>query len=127
MFAKRLKSLRIEKDITQNELAKVLNVSRSTLGKWENGTSTPNYSTLSTIASFFNVSIDYLLGQSNSKVIEVPEKFTTAEEAAQFLLDQQAVMAYGDFDTNKLSDDEKIQFANELLQQLKLLGYKYKK
>ncbi|MPN60139.1 hypothetical protein SDC9_207864 [bioreactor metagenome] len=54
-------------------------------------------------------------------------EFKTPEAAMQFILKQPAIMGYGGFDTEKMSDDEIIEFANELLNQLKLLSYKYKK
>lgn len=54
-------------------------------------------------------------------------EFTTPEEAVKFLLEQNVIMGFGGFDVDKLSDKEKIDFAKELLSQLKLLSYKYKK
>ena len=57
----------------------------------------------------------------------LPESFSTPEEAIKFLLEQNVIMGFGGFNIDKLSDEEKIAFANELLGQLKLLSYKYKK
>ncbi|MBM7869340.1 transcriptional regulator with XRE-family HTH domain [Clostridium pascui] len=54
-------------------------------------------------------------------------EFTTPEAAMQFILKQPAVMGFGGFDIKKMSDDEIVEFANELLNQLKLISYKYKK
>lgn len=54
-------------------------------------------------------------------------EFKTPETAIQFILKQPALAAYGGYDVHKMSDEEIIEFANELLNQLKLLGYKYKK
>ncbi|MEY8001173.1 helix-turn-helix domain-containing protein [Clostridium sp. Mt-5] len=54
-------------------------------------------------------------------------EFKTPQEAMQFILNQPAIAGYGGFDPNKMSDEEIMDFANELLNQLKLLGYKYKK
>lgn len=45
----------------------------------------------------------------------------------KFILEQPAIMGYGGFDTDKMSNEEIIEFANELLRQLKILSYKYKK
>lgn len=53
--------------------------------------------------------------------------FNSAEEAMKFILEQPAVMGYGGFNLNDMSDKDKIDFANDLLYQLKLLSYKYKK
>lgn len=54
-------------------------------------------------------------------------EFESAEAAMQFILKQPAIMGFGGFDTTKMSDDEIIEFANELLNQMKLISYKYKK
>ena len=66
MFKKRLKELRNEKELTQEELAKELGVNRGTLAKWENGTRETNFAMLVKIATFFGVTTDYLLGRTDS-------------------------------------------------------------
>lgn len=61
-FHKRLISLRAEKKISQIELAESINVSRQTLSKWENGIIMPDAANLVALATYFDVSVDYLLG-----------------------------------------------------------------
>jgi transcriptional regulator with XRE-family HTH domain len=61
MFKDRLKALREDNDLTQEELAKDLNIIRSTLANYESGFREPNFSLLIKIADYFNVSLDYLL------------------------------------------------------------------
>lgn len=61
-FGERLARLREDKDMNQKELAEALGVTRGAVSMWEIGQRTPDSSTLQKIASFFNVSIDYLLG-----------------------------------------------------------------
>ena len=60
-----LKSLRIEKNLTQNELANYLNCTQSAVGKYERGELEPNIETLSRLADFFDCSIDYLVGRED--------------------------------------------------------------
>ena len=68
MFNIRLKELRNQKNMTQDELGKVLNVSGKTIGTWERDSRQPNIETINTLANYFNVSTDYLLGRKeNSK------------------------------------------------------------
>ena len=77
---------------------------------------------------YFDVSIDYLLGVSNErKVIELPNEFKTAEDAISFLLKQPTLVAFGGYDLSKLSNNELIDFANDILQQIKIVSYKYTK
>lgn len=61
-FKEKLKELRIEKKLSQTELAKELNVSQRSISSWETGFRQPDFETLELIAKYFNVSTDYLLG-----------------------------------------------------------------
>ena len=58
----RLKELREEKNLTQNDIAKAINTSRPNIGRWEKGENEPSSSAVIALAQFFNVSADYLLG-----------------------------------------------------------------
>lgn len=66
-LSEKIKQLRKEKDITQKELAETLSISPSTIAMYETGQRKPDSDMLETIADFFNVSVDYLLGRSNIK------------------------------------------------------------
>ncbi len=61
-FANRLKQIRVERKITQKELANYLNVSQNAVFNWENGKRQPTMTTISKIAEYFNVSPPYLMG-----------------------------------------------------------------
>ena len=65
MFGKRLKELRIEKGMTQQQLAEVLGVDRTAVMKWELGERETNFGMLIKIAKYFQVTTDYLLGVSD--------------------------------------------------------------
>ena len=62
MFAQRLKELRKSKGSSQGALATALGLTQQAVGKWETGRSTPDPQTLATLAAYFQVSADYLLG-----------------------------------------------------------------
>lgn len=64
-FGQRLKELRKEKGFTQVELAEKLNVDKSTVAKYETDKIEPSLTMLKSIAIFFDVSADYLLGISD--------------------------------------------------------------
>lgn len=66
-FSQTLRKLRKEKNMTQEELAKFLSVSYQTISKWENAGGYPDVSLLPRIATFFEISIDELLGVTESK------------------------------------------------------------
>ena len=59
----RLKQLRLEKDITQTELAAQLGVRRAAVANWETGVRTPRNSAITAICRYFDVTPDYLFGQ----------------------------------------------------------------
>lgn len=60
-FNEKLKQLRIQKNLTQEQLAEQLYVSRTAISKWESGKGYPNIESLKCISKFFSVSIDELL------------------------------------------------------------------
>lgn len=62
LFSERIKELRIEHNISQQELAKKLSFNRSAISEWENRGKEPSFITLCDLAKIFDVSIDYLLG-----------------------------------------------------------------
>jgi len=64
-FKQRLKELRIEKNLQQKDLAEIINVSKSAVSGWEVGRNQPNYEILMKLASYFEISIDYLLGYND--------------------------------------------------------------
>lgn len=69
-FNQRMKELRAEENITLEELAKALSTTKSTLSRYENNLRTPNADFINQLAKYFNVSVDYLLGNSNDKNID---------------------------------------------------------
>ncbi|MEF9952176.1 MAG: helix-turn-helix transcriptional regulator [Clostridium sp.] len=67
-FNERLRELREDKDLTQDELADHLNITRYQLSNYETGKSEPNIQTLILLADYFNVSLDYLLCRTKVKM-----------------------------------------------------------
>lgn len=71
MFQDKLKDLRKEKGITQNELAKEIFVSRSLIAKFETGTVFPSREILEKIALYFDVPISELIEQDEATLVAV--------------------------------------------------------
>ena len=65
MFTDRLKELRIEKNLTQKQLADMLMLSKNSICEYEKGRSEPNIDTLVKLSDIFDCSIDYLVGKSD--------------------------------------------------------------
>lgn len=66
MNGNKLKKLRKDRNLKQEELANLLNISASTIGMYEQGRREPDNATLKKIANFFEVSTDYLLDNYSS-------------------------------------------------------------
>ena len=66
--AKRITELRNEKGISKADLAKILYVGRSSVSGYEKGTIQPSVTVLIQLATYFDVSVDYLLGRTNIRV-----------------------------------------------------------
>jgi len=68
----KLQELRKQKQLTQEELAEILFVSRTAISKWESGRGYPSIESLKAISKFFSISVDELL--SGEELINVAEK-----------------------------------------------------
>lgn len=69
-----IKKLRKEFNLTQGQLARRLDISPGTLSNYESGLRTPSIDNLIKFAAFFHVSVDYLLGRTNTvDMIDISE------------------------------------------------------
>ena len=66
-FGKRIRDLREDKDLSQKEIAKILNMSQTGYSKYEVGTNDIPTKILIKLAQFYNTSVDYLLGLTDNK------------------------------------------------------------
>lgn len=74
VFSERLCQLIEEKGITQNQLAETIGKTRQTINGYTLGNTAPDSDTLIELSNYFNVSVDYLLGLSNVKTLDVQVK-----------------------------------------------------
>ncbi|RPF48030.1 DNA-binding XRE family transcriptional regulator [Hydrogenoanaerobacterium saccharovorans] len=68
-FGYRLRELREQKNMTQVQVAKRLNLSKATISGYENNIKTPSLEVLKHLAILFEVPTDYLLGFENRKML----------------------------------------------------------
>lgn len=137
MLGDNIRKIRKAKKISLNNLARLTGISVGYISDLENNKFTnPTIDKLNKIAQTLEVQTTDFFDNDldEKKITEVKEdsapystEFKTAEAAMQFILKQPSIMGYGGFDVNKLSEKEIVQFANELLNQLQLLGLKYRK
>jgi transcriptional regulator with XRE-family HTH domain len=67
-FGEKLKKLRNEKNLTLQESAKQIGIKASTLSSYENGYRMPGLKTLIKLSSFYETSIDYLIGKETKNI-----------------------------------------------------------
>ena len=68
---KRLRNIREDHDLSQRAISRILNVSRSTYSLWELGINIIPLGYLYIFAKYFNCSIDYIVNNSNKKIIPI--------------------------------------------------------
>ncbi|MCL1880598.1 MAG: helix-turn-helix domain-containing protein [Oscillospiraceae bacterium] len=84
----KLKKLRESRDLLQKEVASEIGVSRECYSNYENGKNEPDYQILKKIATYFNVSIDFLLDASPPVGEEFIDLRGLSEESREILLSQ---------------------------------------
>lgn len=67
-----------------------------------------------------------VINKSSSNTVIIPNEFTIPEDARSYIK-MHAIFGSGGFDVNKMSDEQVLEFANEMLKQVELIGFKYKK
>ncbi len=110
----KIKELRQKQNITQEKLARTLGLARSTIAMYETGASEPDLKTLNSIANFFGVSVDELLGKTQLPATistGIPEAVTpekakeiwlaTLSSATQMLINQ--ILQLDDFQKVRVS------------------------
>ncbi|WIF95165.1 helix-turn-helix domain-containing protein [Caminicella sporogenes] len=130
-----IKKCRKIRKLTQKELAAKSNISRSYLADIENNRYNPSVEVLKSIANALDVPVEIffkenltekdLVQEKKSSIDTIPVEFTDPNEARTYISKHQIFGSDG-FDVNKLTDDEVLEFANELLRQMELISYKYK-
>jgi transcriptional regulator with XRE-family HTH domain len=125
LFSIRIKKLRESKNLKQQDLAKILNISNSAISKWEQGAREPDFKTLKVIADYFNVSTDYLIGKDTNN--SIPDYFETPQKAIKFILEQPMIANFGGYDLELMSDQEIMDMAEDVADMLRIMTKKHKK
>lgn len=114
MFGNRLTELRKQRKLTQNDMAKLLGVARTTYSSYEQGRRTPDVEIQNKIADYFGVTLDYLHGRNKT-----PE-WAKEEDTIQLdkILKSNAGMAY---EENEATEEDR-----EILDDL-IAGYFWSK
>ena len=75
----RLKQLRLDKQLRQEQVARLVGVSKGAISAYETDIRQPSYDVLIRLANLYRVSVDYLLGRTNDRTLDISG--LTAHEA----------------------------------------------
>lgn len=87
-FSEKLLTLRKAKDLTQEQLAEKLDVSRQSISKWESGQATPELEKIVTLSVIFDVTTDYLLKSSEIDDLSVKAKMLEKQQQMMLIREQ---------------------------------------
>lgn len=129
-IGEKIKEIRKKRGFTLDEVAEKLGVSVSTLSRYESSQITKIPVTIiDKLCTALGTTTQELMGNASSDELhqeELPTSFDNAAEAMAFVLKMPILAAYGGYDVKNMTDETIIEFANEILGQLKLVSYKYR-
>ena len=128
-IGERIKEIRRSRGLSVEEVADRIDVSVSTLYRYENSSiSKIPIDVIEKLSAALGITTGELMGNgAPTDSEELPASFVNAEQAMAFMLKMPVLAAYGGYDLESMDDATIVEFANEILSQLKLVSYKYKK
>lgn len=133
-----IKKYRDEKQISMDKFSELSGLSKGYISMLEKNKHprtgdpiVPSLETYKAVSKAVNINIDTLIklidGDEELVINETfPDSFATPLEAMNFLLNQTAVMGFNGLDISKLSEEEQLNYANDMLEMMKLVSLKYK-
>ena len=106
-FASNLKYLRLQNNLTQEELGKRLGKDYSTIGKWENGTRSPIMEDVIKIAEYFNINLSELIASN----YVIGTSYTPTEEDLKRVLEKKGLL-----NKDGKLDEDKIDRVNRIFE-----------
>lgn len=110
-IGQRIKECRLKKNLTQAELARVLDVDTQTISRWECNERKPGRDKIEKMSTFFNVSADYLL--NISEIPRITHIYLPPEERENFQYALASIMDYYDANWGDLFDVAKTCFKED--------------
>lgn len=138
ILSKNIRYLRKSKKMSQGKLAELLNKSESAIQMWETDKRSPIMGTVQQLCDIFDIdmntivytdletgkkSADGYMDDSNM----IPSNISSLEDAMRLIIDNPSVAYFGGYDLDKMTDDEKIEFANQIADSIKFFAKRYRK
>ena len=114
-----IKKLRLQNNLTQEELGEIIGVKKSAIAKYESGrVENLKRSSIEKLANYFDVSPAYLLGMDTENDQDI--YFSSAADALKFILEQPIFASNVGYDPKKMTDEQLIKLANKILRFTKM-------
>lgn len=111
-IGKKIKTLRLAKPLTQNELASILGVSKSTMSNYERNISTPDPDTIIKLAKYFDVTVDFLFNEKSDKPKDIIKEGIAYHPEKSLSKDESNVLVY----YRRLNDEQKDYIKGQMIQ-----------
>ncbi len=128
-IGEKIKEIRKEKNISVDYIAKELGVSKTTIYRYEDSSIEKiPLQVFDKLCDILGVTAATLMGNDApaKEAPALPTHFDNAQDAMEFIIKTPTLAAFGGYDPDNMSPETIVAFANEILQQLKLVSYKYK-
>lgn len=109
ILGKRIQYLRKQQNLRQEELAEILNISRTHLGNLETGKVSPSFTLFNELVDYFNCSSDFLIGK-----VTTPQQYSESDSTFNVL---DFIREFGDyirFDDIEVTEEEKDKIINAI-------------
>lgn len=134
-FAERLKEALSIRNMSQQQLVNKTGIGKSTISQYISGKYKAKQDNISKIADVLNINETWLMGISKdmnrNRLTSIQENvgahFVSFDSAMQFIIKSPVASAYGGYDIDKMSEDEIIDFANELAEMFKIMAKRHQK
>ena len=131
IISKNIRYLRKQLHMSQQQLADKTGKSESAIQMWESDKRSPTMGTVERLTEIFGIDMNTLVYedlQTGESGYTTPfEEVTNPDDAAMVFIKHPQVAAFGGYDIERMSDEEKIEFANQILDSIKFFASKYKK
>jgi transcriptional regulator with XRE-family HTH domain len=127
-FSKNLKKYMRIFGKDRQDMVEELGFKYTTFNDWYNGNTYPRIDKIEKIANYFGITKADLIEEESDREIGIkfPAVFTDPKEARKYVMSH-AIFGSDGLNVSKMDDEEIVEFANELMKQMEMVSYKYRK
>ena len=129
ILGQRLQKLRNKKGFSLEYVGEKINKTKKTISRYENGEHRMEIDTIKQLCDLYGYSYEKLISEVQQEISNKNDnhQFNSVEEAIKFILAQPLVANFGGYDLDKMTDEEILEFAEDVSKMIEMLGKKYSK